>query len=154
MVGFLNKMKSKYHTLRNMTPLKKRYFKVVSVQKNSSNVGARLVKPISGRTPDSAAKKAMTKLCKKSNIPCDKVKQTLTVTLREQKRVSTSDGGHRYKDKVVLNDNKPKVVQYKYDVQRKKMTKKDGVVNHNNKNVYYKYQIKIKKSLGRKLVNK
>ena len=150
----MNSMKNKYHKLRNAMPLKKRYFKVVDIKKNSTTVNSRLVKPISGRTPDSAAKKAMTKLCKKTNVPCDKQKQTLTLTLREQKKKSLSTGGYRYQNKVVLKNNKPYKVQYKYDVQRKKLSKKEGTVNHNNNAVYYKYNIKIKKSMGRKLVNK
>lgn len=150
----MKSMKARYHKLRNSVPLKKRYFKVIDVQKNSKSLSSRLVKPISGRTPDSAAKKAMTKLCKKSNVPCDKQKQTLTLTLREQKKKTLANGGHRYQNKVVLNNNKPKLVQYKYDVHRSKMSKNEGTVNHNKNNVYYKYNIKIKKSLGRKLINK
>lgn len=146
-------MKKTYHNLRNSTPLKKRYFKVIDVKKNSTSMGPKLTKPISGRTPVSAAKKAMTKLCNKSNIPCDKNKQTLTIVLHEQKKKTLSNGSHRYVNKQVINKNQPKLVQYKYDIHRKKQTKKEGTVNHNDKNVYYKYKLTVKKGTGRKLIN-
>ena len=149
----MNKMKKTYHKLRNSTPLMKRYFKITDVKKNSTSMGVKLTKPVSGRTPVSAAKKAMTKLCKKSNVPCDKNKQTLTIILREQIKKTLANGGRRFVNKQVINNNKPKLVQYKYDIHRKKQSKKEGTVNHDNKNVYYKYKLSVKSGAGRKLIN-
>ena len=105
-MNLVNKMKTGFYKLRNSTPLGKRYFKVTDVKKNSTSMGAKLVKPVTGRTPVSAAKKAMTKLCKRSNVPCDKNKQTLTIVLREQKKKNLANGGHRYVNKQVMKNNK------------------------------------------------
>ena len=125
-----------------------RYFMVTSVrkpgQKNEKTKGYELV--LKGSTPASAAKKAVTELCKRKEYRglC-----ALRVTLTE---VKTTDGGspsRRDGQTMPMQYKDGRVKEFTYRLQKTKL-KEPITVMHNGTPVVYKFKTVIRSDLNKK----